>query len=53
MRASRFFGMSRIASASLVAPSYRTFSVFGSNLTISVLASILSWIAWLLNATFS
>jgi len=27
--------------------------VFGSNLTISTLASILSWIAWLLKATFS
>ena len=37
----------------MATPPSTTLIVFGSNRTISVYASILSWIDWLLNATFS
>src|SRR5512143_3433678 len=53
MRASRFGEISRSASAGFATPPSTTLIVLGSNRTISVCESILSWIAWLLNATFS
>jgi hypothetical protein len=53
MRASRFFGRSRSASAGFATPPSTTCSVAGSKGTISVCASILSWMLRLLKATFS